>query len=679
MPASPRHRAFAACAVFVTLSASTAVAQPSTPTLDAVHVEGTRERSLTSPSRDEALREARDVAGGASIVDPATYENGRATNLADILSFAPGVFVQPRFGAQEARISIRGSGLQRTFHGRGIMVLQDGVPLNLADGSFDMQAVETLGLAYTEVLRGGNALRYGATTLGGAINFVTPTGFTADPVRLRGEVGSFEYWQGYAQGAGVSGNTDYVASLSYGWQDGFREWADQRNSRFFGNVGVRLSADLETRLYVAAVDSDSELPGTLTLAQLREDPRQANAANFAGRQKRDYPLVRVSNKTTYRFGESSVEGTVFYSYKDLWHPIFQVIDQVSNDAGASVRYVHAAPVFGRDNRLVAGVVYQWGKVLDNRFVNVQGAAGTRTGESTQRSTSLVFYAENQHEIASGLTLVIGAQATDAVRDLDDRFLSNGDNSVDEDYRRVSPKVGILYRPTPDIDVFANYSGVFEPPTFGELAGGPNVTPVAAQRGDSFEIGTRGFLRDIRWDFAYYHVDLKNELLALNSPTGQPLGTVNADRTLHEGVELGLDYRVRSLSWRMSYLWNNFRFRGDPTYGDNRLPGIPRHILRSELFLEPGQGWYVGPTVEWVPSGYPIDMANTFFAPGHTLWGVKAGRTLAKGVSFFVEGRNLGNRRYVATTGVIADARGADVAQFFPGDGRAVYAGIDWRL
>jgi iron complex outermembrane receptor protein len=417
----------------------------------------------------------------------------------------------------------------------------------------------------------------------------------------------------------------------------------------------------------------------LTLAQLQADPRQPNPGNLAGRQKRDYPLVRISNKTTYRFGESAVEGAVFYSYKDLWHPIFQVIDQVSNDAGASVRYVNATRLFGRENHLVAGVTFQWGKVLDNRFVNVQGAAGARTGESTQRSTNLVFYIENQHEVASGVTLVIGAQATDAVRELDDRFLSNGDNSVDEDFRRVSPKLGILYRPTPDIDVFANYSGVFEPPTFGELAGGPNVTPVAAQRGDSFEIGTRGFLRDVRWDFAYYHVDLKNELLALNSPTGQPLGTVNADRTLHEGVELGLDYRVRYLSWRTSYLWNNFRFRGDPTYGDNRLPGIPRHILRSELLLEPGQGWYVGPTVEWVPSRYPIDMANTFFAPGYTLWGVKAGRTLAKGVSFFVEGRNLGNRRYAATTGVIADARGADVAQFFPGDGRAVYAGVDWRL
>jgi len=58
------------------------------------------------------------------------------------------VFVQPRYGSEESRLSIRGSGLQRTFHGRGLKLLQDGVPLNLADGGFDFQAVEPLVSRY---------------------------------------------------------------------------------------------------------------------------------------------------------------------------------------------------------------------------------------------------------------------------------------------------------------------------------------------------------------------------------------------------------------------------------------------------------------------------------------------------------------------------------------------------
>jgi iron complex outermembrane receptor protein len=58
---------------------------------------------------------------------------------------------------------------------------------------------------------------------------------------------------------------------------------------------------------------------------------------------------------------------------------------------------------------------------------------------------------------------------------------------------------------------------------------------------------------------------------------------------------------------------------------------------------------------------------------------EAGRQLANGVSFFVEGRNPSNTKYGATTGVIATANGQDSAQFWPGDGRSVYAGIEWRM
>jgi iron complex outermembrane recepter protein len=61
-----------------------------------------------------------------------------------------------------------------------------------------------------------------------------------------------------------------------------------------------------------------------------------------------------------------------------------------------------------------------------------------------------------------------------------------------------------------------------------------------------------------------------------------------------------------------------------------------------------------------------------------LVGVKVGRNEGAGLSWFVEGRNLADRTYAATTGVIADARGLDAAQFLPGDGRAVYAGIAWK-
>ena len=41
-------------------------------------------------------------------------------------------------------------------------------------------------------------------------------------------------------------------------------------------------------------------------------------------------------------------------------------------------------------------------------------------------------------------------------------------------------------------------------------------------------------------------------------------------------------------------------------------------------------------------------------------------------------RIVADRSYAATTGVVADARGLDAAQFLPGDSRAIYAGLSWK-
>ena len=376
--------------------------------LDPILVRDKAEKSLTVPSIERAEREMRAIPGGAEVVDPKTYETGRAANLSDALGYAPGVFVQPRFGADEARIAIRGSGLQRTFHGRGIIVLQDGVPLNLADGSFDMQAVEPLGMQYIEVFRGANALQYGATTLGGAINFVTPTGYTSDLARVRAELGSFGYYKAFGSSGGVTGNFDYNVSASYSAQDGYRDWAQQENARLFANMGWRINADLETRVYFTALNSDSQLPGALTKTQANTNPQQANAGNLFGQQKRDFPLYRIANKTSYRLGEGVLEASAFYSYKDLWHPIFQVIDQESNDYGIGLRYVTDATLAGHQNHFVVGLIPQWGTVNDNRFVNVQGTAGARTGQARQESSNTVLYAENSFNFTAQWARRIGA-------------------------------------------------------------------------------------------------------------------------------------------------------------------------------------------------------------------------------------------------------------------------------
>ncbi len=88
------------------------------------------------------------------------------------------------------------------------------------------------------------------------------------------------------------------------------------------------------------------------------------------------------------------------------------------------------------------------------------------------------------------------------------------------------------------------------------------------------------------------------MLGLNGPGGQPLGTVNAPRTLHQGLELGAQVAITpTLAWNSSYLWSHFRFDGNASYGDNTLPGIPEHFYRGELNWSPFGGYFIAINTE----------------------------------------------------------------------------------
>lgn len=638
---------------------------------------------LTVPDINEARQRIELTPGGIDLIDARQFRAGRASTLDDALKFSPGVFVQPRFGADEARLSIRGSGIQRTFHLRGIKLLQDGVMLNQADGGGDFQAIELLAARYIEVYRGANALQYGASTLGGALNFVSPTGYDTPGFTGRLSAGSFDSTRMQAAFAGHGDSYDWYGSLSHSEQEGFRDHARQNNTRFFGNAGLRIAAGLETRVYLAWVDTRSELPGNLTKAELESNPRLAAPGNLIGNQKRDFTLWRIASKTTWALHEGRLELSAFYAEKELFHPIFQVLDIDYRDYGAELRYVSEAPLAGRKNLLTVGIAPSRGTARDIRHLNMGGERGALSGDSEQTATNLDVYIENQLYILPATALIVGAQYTGAKRAFDDYFLTNGDNSFDVSYHRASPKLGVRHELSPDIQLFANWSGSTEPPSFGELSGGPGITQVRAQRASTIELGSRGSAGAVRWNVSAYRAKVEDELLGLNDAMGLPLGTINAPRTLHQGIEAGLEWNIAP-GWtlRQAYTLNDFRFDDHPVYGNNRLPGVPRQFYVAELAWKDDDGWFAAPNVTWSPQSHAVDMANSLYADDYAVWGFKFGRQiaggLARGLSWFIEGKNLTDGKYAAATGVIADAKGMDQRQFLPGDGRSVYAGIEWR-
>ena len=103
-----------------------------------------------------------------------------------------------------------------------------------------------------------------------------------------------------------------------------------------------------------------------------------------------------------------------------------------------------------------------------------------------------------------------------------------------------------------------------------------------------------------------------------------------------------------------------------------------HLIRAELSWETATGWYMGPTCEWVPEKTYIDFRNTYAADAYVIAGVRIGRRTPQGFSWFAEARNVFDKKYAATTGVIENAAGADQAQFLPGEGRGFFGGLEYR-
>ena len=162
----------AACAPALIPSPTWAEDAPTT--VDTVIVTGARNPE-DPPVVGDARQRLSETPGAVSVISAESYQKRFAIALDDMLRDAPGVYAQRKWGG-DIRISIRGSGIGNANHNRGLLIAQDGLPLNEADGYGDSQSIDPLIARYTEVYRGGNALRFGGALLGGAVNVVTPTG-----------------------------------------------------------------------------------------------------------------------------------------------------------------------------------------------------------------------------------------------------------------------------------------------------------------------------------------------------------------------------------------------------------------------------------------------------------------------------------------------------------------------
>ncbi|WP_454673461.1 TonB-dependent receptor family protein [Achromobacter pestifer] len=688
----------------LTLSAfglSVALAQE-TPSLAPVVVSGQAVPSALEPSVRQTQAELRAVPGGTNLIQP--QQEVRLTTLRDALDYQPGVVVQEFFGGlDQPRLNIRGSGIQSNPLSRGLLLMQDALPLNDADGSFIISLLEPRNAGLISVRRGANALSPGASTLGGEVDFQSLTGTQEDIIRLGG--GSFGTRNlTLAKGFGDD-RIDGRFSLGYDKSDGYRHHSASERTSFQGNLGFRRGA-FENRTYISYTDLKFDIPQPIPKARMYDDPRSVlgdgntpqDLVNnvYLRDPHRDTTQFRLANRSFWGTEAFNQTAGIYWQHTkdDFTNP--QVANLTDGDT-----YGLLWQLAGKLGAVDYRVALDWQRSdMDRDLVAISPANGQRLqrfgvyglrAENRSAMVGLDWHLTPQFTVAGAL------KYSEAVRDAHER---NSGKTLNQDWRFATPKLGIIWQPAASQRWYANVSRSNEAPTFWEIVNGEVAAPMNPatasttmskldlQRALTYEVGGDGTFtvagRDQHWSVSLYRSKVNDELMSVSTENGTPAGTYNySGRTRHQGIEAGLSGTLPapgagSFDYRLAYTLSDFRFRSGE-YQGNRLAGVPRHLLSAEVMYRIG-GWRLGPNVRWLMSDTETNHAN---APGtqqeaYALLGFKIAYEHDANWSAYVTADNLTNKIYASSYAIRNTATPA-MPIFLPGNGRAYSAGVAYRF
>ncbi|WAJ37612.1 TonB-dependent receptor [Pseudomonas sp. GOM7] len=667
-------------------------------------------------SEIEAAHEALEqVPGASNLVDMSKVEQGRVAGVADVLAYQPGVYAQSP-GNEGVKISVRGSGINRGpgSHASGTHILLDGLPLT-GSGGTPYELLEPLWASRAEVLRGANGFDRGSLALGGAIDYITHTGYTAPKLQLRYETGSHGYQKRNIASGQVLGDFDYYLALTDSYTDGYQDHSSGKGKGIAANFGYRLNENLETRFYLRYRETEHETPGRLTKAQLEDDPRQAAADNLRIDAHRDQPgSTWLANKTTWQIDDDStlVAGLAYHHYPmDITETAYRGgayrIRVDYSDISGTLNYTRRHTLFGLNSSTTIGLRSTTNLPSSKSRetaalpITVNGTpypAGTRMRDYEHLGSDNVLHLSNDTELAPDLWLTSGLALIYTRRKAEVTWPAT-DDRLSQHTWDYAPRLGLRYQLNPEVQLFGNISRSVEPPhAWSMLWSSPlrfsstTTQPYAArqraaisldnQTATTFEVGGRGDSTLGQWELTYYYSQVRHELLTVEIEPNV-FAESNASPTVHQGIEAGLvsplwqGGAAGALSLRQAYTFSDFHYRDDDTFGDNRLPGLPRHHYQAELRYDHPSGFYAGLNSQYA-SKVAVDYANSYHADAYATFGATLGYASPKDDwQAWLDLRNLTDKRYAATVTPGYNDNGADAARSTPGEGFGVYTGVSW--
>lgn len=537
-------------------------------------------------------------------IDAGDIQNSSYLTFADVLRRVPGVnatiFGQGDIGAP---IVMRGFG--EGSHGTNVAIYVDGVPQNFpsasqgGSGMSDMSWLTPDMIERVEVIKGPFSPLYGDQARGGVINIVTRGG--GRPNSLSMTLGQYGY--GRLSGAYSLPLSDGRALVAVGelyHKDGYRDHSQITRGNLMGKYLVPLTAgDLFVRANYTRSDFDA--PGYLSYAALLD-----------GTQK---PRDRAMNSPPLDGGEAERYGVVVnYRSHDRhgWHvaAFGEHYDKVRANSGGSLEPPRLN--MQNDDRNVFGGRVERAFGLGEAVTLTVGTDGRMDrGDAKNeryengRPTGLYSNFWDLDLLTYGLFAQGEVRLTDALRltggvrhdrfEYDIRNLKIPDASLDYSSSITKPRGGIVFTPTQNLSLFANFGQGFRAPAAAELskaAGGqlplgspvPDGTPASAPHlkpstVESFDAGFSYFV-SAQWQIGGSAYWSTNDDEIREEPAGSGEFKAIGD-TQRDGWEIDTSYWL-SDRWEVyaSYAYVKARLKNPTTPGRNRITGTPDYTLKA---------------------------------------------------------------------------------------------------
>lgn len=485
-------------------------------------------------------RSVRKIAATVTVLSRSDLNNELATSLADVFRYVPGVDSEAagtRFGTEG--ISIRGIG------GNRVAILVDDVPLSdqFDTGSFSNATRDFIDAGMVqniEVLHGPASALYGSAAIGGVIAVRTP-----DPADLiRGDASSggdvLATWRGadsskhgQAMFAFGGGSVGVVAGLSW------REGEELHSAASEDGVDTKDYERQTALLKMVADDRWGQTWRASLIHQESDTKSDLNSVLGAGRFRSTtalegddtYKMDVVS--LAYEFGspESWIDTGAIRAFYEV-----ATINQRTLDERAAARTPVSIDRLFSYEQEIRGVEFNvWknfdGDVVSQRLgigieyrdrVTEEYRDGLSTNLATGRKTNVLlgevfplrdFPISTTREVAAfvedtvsiGNWTIIGAMRADRYKlspEVDALYLEDYPNyePVSLSESELSPKLGAVYRVSPEIDLYVQYSHGFRAPPYSDANisleipfFGYRAVPnplLKSESSDGFDIGLR---------------------------------------------------------------------------------------------------------------------------------------------------------------------------------------------